>query len=116
MCIRDSVAMALALKNLNLSHMVFVQYPSGSDPYNPNKVIPSAALAAQVVDRIKADEPIALDKSSLGSNAALESGSSKDDTATATTTKKHKKKADDTIAGLRGQTATQRTCSVAAAG
>ncbi|WP_375400809.1 LCP family protein [uncultured Amnibacterium sp.] len=108
------VTMALALKKLNLNKMVFVQYPVGTDPADSNKVVPSTALAAELVDRVLRDRPVGLDDDSLGSNAAL-SGRSTDahnaETVAAPTGKKHT--ADDTIPGLHGQTAGQRTCSVA---
>ena len=65
------VTMALALKGMNLQHLVFVQYPSGADPQNPNKVVPNTELADLLMRRIRADLPVALDASSLGLSTEL---------------------------------------------
>lgn len=111
------VQMALAVKSVGLDHMVFVQYPTAEDPSNANKVVPATALATTLLDRVQKDESIGLDKDALGlstklekakKKAAAEASGSPSPSATTTT------KADsDVIAGLRGQTAAQQTCSVA---
>ena len=109
------VTMALALKSMNLSNLVFVQYPTGEDPYNSAKVVPNAELAAQLMERVQKDEPIALDKNALGLSTKLAKGTpSSTATPTPTAGTKTTKKNPDLIAGLRGQTAAQQTCSIAA--
>jgi hypothetical protein len=117
------VTMALALKNMNLSDLVFVQYPTGADPENPNKVVPNTELADLLLRRIRADLPVALDKSALGLSTELAptkgtATATKAATATATTTgtaptSKPKRSRAAVIQGLRGQTAAQQTCSIA---
>jgi LCP family protein required for cell wall assembly len=112
------VTMALALKSMNLSDLVFVQYPTGADPENPNKVVPNTELADLLLRRIRADLPVALDKSALGLSTELAPTK-----GTATVTKaattgtaptvKATKSPSAVIQGLRGQTAAQQTCSIA---
>ncbi|MGN6741802.1 MAG: LCP family protein [Amnibacterium sp.] len=113
------VTMALALKGMNLQHLVFVQYPTGADPENPNKVVPDTELADALLRRVRADLPVALDKSSLGLSTEL--APSAKGTAPASTTKKSStpeptptKSSSAVLDGLRGQTAAQQTCSIAA--
>jgi LCP family protein required for cell wall assembly len=114
------VQMALALKSVDLDHMVFVQYPTAEDPYNANKVVPNTALATTLMERVQRDAPIVLDKDALGLSTKLEkakkqkaaeaaaAGATDSPSPTATAS------ADpDVLAGLRGQTAAQQTCSVA---
>jgi LCP family protein required for cell wall assembly len=54
------VSIALALKNIDLSKIVFVQYPTGSDPANPNRVVPLVGPAAALTAALQSDQPIAL--------------------------------------------------------
>ncbi len=54
------VSIALALKGISLNKIVFLQYPVGSDPANPNRVVPLLAPAASLMAALKANEPIAL--------------------------------------------------------
>ena len=54
------VEIALALKNIGLGNMVFLQYPSQSDPANPNRVIPNASAASVLNAALVADQPVQL--------------------------------------------------------
>ena len=54
------VEIALALKNVGLSNMVFVQYPAVTDPANPNRVIPQSSAAAALNAALLADQPVQL--------------------------------------------------------
>jgi LCP family protein required for cell wall assembly len=54
------VSIALALKGLDLSKIVFLQYPTGADPEDPNRVIPLVAPAAALAAALKSDQPISL--------------------------------------------------------
>jgi LCP family protein required for cell wall assembly len=111
------VQMALAVKSVGLDHMVFVQYPTAEDPLNANKVVPSTALATTLLDRVQKDESIGLDKDALGLSTKLEKAKKKkaaEAAAAGSPSPSATAKADsDVIAGLRGQTAAQQTCSVA---
>jgi len=115
------VTMALALKDMDLKHLVFVQYPTGADPENPNKVVPNTELADALMRRVRADLPVALDKSSLGLSTELvtkkkaaPSPSASASASASASPAKSTKAPSDVIDGLRGQTAAQQTCSIAA--
>jgi LCP family protein required for cell wall assembly len=55
------VSMALALKDVDLSRLVFVQYPGTTeDPMYPGKIVPTQDLADAMFAKILADEPFAL--------------------------------------------------------
>jgi LCP family protein required for cell wall assembly len=103
------VQMALALKSLDLDHLVFVQYPTLPSPVNPDKVVPNPTLAAKLVARVRADQRIALDTNALGP-AAVASGTP---TPRPTASPRPTRTDSATVAGLRGRTAAQQTCSVA---
>ncbi|WP_375388423.1 LCP family protein [uncultured Amnibacterium sp.] len=113
------VRMAVALKSVDLDRMVFVQYPSAEDPYDANKVVPNTALATTLMDRVQQDAPIRLDKDALGLSTKLErSKAEKAAKATGSPTASPSPSASatadpDVLAGLRGQTAAEQTCSVA---
>ena len=115
------VQMALAVKSVGLEHMVFVQYPTGADPVNPSKVVPSTALATTLMERVQQDRSVGLDKDALGLSTKLKKAKQKakdEEKASASPTRSPSPSASatadtDVIAGLRGQTAAQQTCSVA---
>jgi hypothetical protein len=55
------VSMALALKDIDLDRMVFVQYPGDTeDPRYPGKVVPVSPLADAIFAKIAADQPFSL--------------------------------------------------------
>ncbi|MCU1477024.1 MAG: lytR [Subtercola sp.] len=54
------VAIALALKNVSLSNLVFVQYPVVADPADPNRVIPDVSAADTLNTALQNDTPITL--------------------------------------------------------
>ena len=54
------VSIALAIKGVDLSKIVFVQYPTGADPADPNRVVPLVAPAAALFAALKTDQPISL--------------------------------------------------------
>lgn len=113
------VRMAVALKDVQLDRMVFVQYPVGSDPVNPNKVIPNTELASRLMERVQRDKRIELDSHALGLSTRLskkKTGSTASPTPkpSGSATPKPSKTSKALIAGLRGQTAAQQTCSIAA--
>jgi LCP family protein required for cell wall assembly len=49
---------ALALKDVPTSDIVFVQYPTGTDPDDPNKVVPSRDAADELFAALEANQPI----------------------------------------------------------
>ncbi|GAA1002250.1 LCP family protein [Subtercola frigoramans] len=54
------VAIALALKNISLDNVVFVQYPTAADPNDSNRVVANASAAAALDKALKADQPLQL--------------------------------------------------------
>lgn len=110
------VQMAVALKDVDLDRMVFVQYPVGADPYDSAKVIPNAELAAKLVDRVQRDKRVALDDQALGLASKVKKkkkAEADEPSADPSSTPQPEKTDKATIDGLRGQTAAQQTCSIA---
>ena len=108
------VQMALAIKDVKLDSMVFVQYPVVDDPLDHNKVVPNQVLAAVLMDRVQQDKRILLASDALGLSTEVKgtktsSTSSPAPTSSASASTKTSKAV---IAGLRGQTAAQKTCSI----
>lgn len=106
------VRMAVALKSMNLSHLVFVQYPTLQDPANHAKVIPNPTLAATLTSRVEHDERIALDPHSLGSSVEESGGTTPSPKPSASATPEPMTSDSATVSGLQGRTAAQQTCSV----
>lgn len=120
------VSVALVLKNIPLSDIVFVQYPgtTGGTGIYAGKVQPQTRIANALFAAIKADQPIGLDREAL---SGAHNGSSTDPNApaataiptpTATGSAKPTIPADSStappatvISGLKGQSAATYTCS-----
>ncbi|HWH26215.1 MAG TPA: LCP family protein [Pseudolysinimonas sp.] len=115
----DTLAsIALVLKKIPLENIVFVRYPSttGQGGIYQGKVAPMGGIATKLFDAIKADKPIGLDSNALsGANG----GSTVDPNAPAPTTAPTADPSADpdaaavVIPGLKGQSASTQTCSVA---
>ncbi len=56
----SAVAIAMALKDISLSKIVFLQYPAVSDPEDPNRVIPDARAVKTLDAALKAGEQVQL--------------------------------------------------------
>ena len=54
------VSIALAIKGVDLRKIVFVQYPTGADPADPNRVVPLVAPAAALFAALKTNQAISL--------------------------------------------------------
>lgn len=115
-------SMALTLKNLDLDKLVFVQFPNYQDPDNPAKVVPDYDLADRLMSKIGADQPFVLDDGALGSDVTVDPNvpvapiAPVAPTTPSTETPAPTDPAADApevLAGLRGQTGSQQTCSVA---
>ncbi|MEJ1089435.1 LCP family protein [Microbacterium sp. Mu-80] len=52
------VQIALAVKSVPFKDIVFVQYPTGADPDNPNKVVPDREAATALWDAISANKQL----------------------------------------------------------
>ncbi|MCU1477215.1 MAG: hypothetical protein JWQ64_1908 [Subtercola sp.] len=76
------VSLALALKDVDLNNLVFVQYPAGSSAAYPGKVVPVTSTADELFAKIKADEPFALGADSTGPGSSVADGGAGDGTGT----------------------------------
>ena len=54
------VEIGLALKSIGLGNMVFLQYPTASDPADPNRVVPITSATTVLNAALVADKPIQL--------------------------------------------------------
>ena len=110
------VSIALALKGLDLSKIVFVQYPTGADPADPNRVVPLLAAGAALAAALKSDQPISL-TGSLGDAAIADPNAVPTPTPTpsgSATTAPSTAPSPSTIAlpsTITGQRADQITCT-----
>ncbi|HAN25213.1 MAG: LytR family transcriptional regulator [Microbacterium sp.] len=68
------VSLALTLKSISMSNMVFVQYPVGTDPSDPNRVVPDSSAAPLLVSALRNDTPLVL-SGNLGVGAVAAPGS-----------------------------------------
>lgn len=121
------ISMARVLKDIDLSQVLFVQYPAfnGSGEY-VNKVVPNKSVATALFAKLQADEPFTLADDSVGVGAL------KDPNAAAPTTPVEPEQptteeptieepaepappvaAPEVLTGLTGQSAGDRTCSKA---
>ena len=54
------VSMALALKDMSLSNIVFLQYPAVTDPDDVNRVVPDDDAASALIAALASDDPLQL--------------------------------------------------------
>jgi len=110
-------SMATTLKDLDLSALLFVQYPNVTDPDNPNKVVPDAELAAQLMAKIQGDEVFALGAPTPEDGLGAEAGEPGGDALPAEPTPPGEvppaTETPEVLDGLRGQSADQETCTEA---
>jgi len=112
------VQIALALKNINLNNVVFLQYPVSTDPDDVNRVVPNEAAAEALTDALQQDRPVQL-TGTTGRAAELETGTpaapdatpSPTETAPATGTATDANGVVQLPSDIVGQTASQQTCS-----
>jgi len=117
------VQIALAVKNVPLDEIVFVQYPVDTDPSDPNKVVPNRTAAAALWDALAANKILKLtgDASSNEGVVVVEPTPGATPTATPTATPvptptpgATTPPADDSVAlppAITGSTGAQETCS-----
>lgn len=117
------VAIALALKDIGLGNMVLLQYPTSSDPANPNRVAPIASSAAVLNAALVADEPVQL-SGKIGRAAELDPNATTAPAPTPAPTSTKKAATSTPVpttapttpavvlpSTITGQTAEQQTCS-----
>ena len=103
------VSIALALKNIPLERVTFVQYPgsTGGDGVYSGKVKPDSYLGDLLFSKIASDTPFLLAQAGDGR------GSEVDPNAPVSTAPPVDNTGLETLDGIRGQTAADYTCSVA---
>jgi hypothetical protein len=103
------VSIAKALKDIPLEKVTFVQYPgsTGQPGIFSGKVKPNTALGTKLFDKIRADQPFLLAQAGDGIGSVpdpnavpLPGATAAPDTAGL-----------ETLAGIRGQTAADQTCT-----
>ncbi|MDO9397860.1 MAG: LCP family protein [Herbiconiux sp.] len=116
------VSLALTLKDVDLSQVVFVQYPTEAYVEDANKVQPTYELADALFERVLTDQPV-----NLAADSTVE-GSTVVPTDGAAPTEAPVEPVDpevpatdsaatpDVIEGLKGQTAAEQTCAQAFSG
>ncbi|WP_454109451.1 LCP family protein [Leifsonia shinshuensis] len=67
------VSIALTLKTVSLSNIVFLQYPAGADPADPNRVVPATYAASILKTALQNDTPVTL-TGTLGSGTVAATG------------------------------------------
>ncbi|MCU1529405.1 MAG: LytR family transcriptional regulator [Frondihabitans sp.] len=120
--INTMVSVGLALKNLPLNNVNFVQYPgstAGTGIYS-GKVQPDLVTAGKLFGAIKSDQPFTIPSGSTGIGSEDQPGASDPATsspaapsASPTAPSPSGKSTQTQIDGLTGQTAADKTCSVA---
>jgi len=101
------VAIALALKDIPLENVTFVQYPTVPSSDYAGKVEPNSAISDQLMSLVASDQRFLLDAAGDGR------GSIADPNAPAPTADPSAGNADaPVISNLPGQRADQYTCSV----
>jgi len=131
------VSMAQALRTIPTENIVFVQFPgrTGGEGVFAGKVQPIQSLATELFDRIRNDEPFVLEEGNTGRGSTLDPNAPvAEPTPTPTPTESRPPKNGkvepepepteeapapapttpaDVLTGIEGQTAADRTCSVA---
>lgn len=114
-------SMATTLKDLDLSSLLFVQYPNVPDPDNPYKVVPDAELAAELMAKVQSDEMFVLGAPAAGEDPGEDASEDAEETGgdapvtepTMPNEVPPATEAPHVIEGLRGQSADQETCTEA---
>lgn len=111
-------AMALVLKDIPRDKIIFAQYPgtTGLGGIYASKVAPLSTLADQLFTAIKNDVDFSLDANATGVGSELDPSSTPAPTATSTpkpTPTGTAAATDNVLHGIEGQSADQKTCSVA---
>jgi LCP family protein required for cell wall assembly len=105
-------SVALALKDIPLENVTFVQYPgtTGQGGIYSGKVMPLQGKADALFDYIKSDEPFKLANTTDGIGATIDPNAEEEETPS-TPTAAPADTADLPTLDIRGQTAADKTCS-----
>jgi LCP family protein required for cell wall assembly len=112
------VQLALAVKDVSFDNITFIQYPSGSDPAQPGRVVPNKTAAAALWTAIESNQPLQLtgSVSAGGSQVAVTPAPTAAATPGATTSAAPSTAAPQPVATLppaiTGSNASEETCSI----
>ena len=111
------VSIALALKDIPLERVTFVQYPgaTGGDGIYSGKVRPLTGMGGALIAKIKADQPFLLEAAGDGRGSEADPNAPVPDPATTpdSTAVPIDNTGLEVLEGIRGQTAADYTCSIA---
>ncbi|MBB5642824.1 LCP family protein [Cryobacterium roopkundense] len=111
------VSMALALKDIDLERLLFVQYPGTTgDADFPGKVMPLEAVADEMFAKLAADEPFALPGSNPEPTADAPAPVETSTPAPGDTASPIPEPTVEALDGLTGQTAQDDSCAEAFSG
>jgi LCP family protein required for cell wall assembly len=116
------VQIALAVKDVPFEEIVFVQYPTRTDPADPNRVVPDEEAADALWAALEANQPLQLTGEVSGGDGVIEADAPEGETPTepadpveptegATETPTPEETAVALPSSIAGQTAAQNTCS-----
>ncbi|WP_314645560.1 LCP family protein [uncultured Microbacterium sp.] len=119
------VQIALAVKEVPFEDIVFVQYPSGADSANPNKVVPNYTAAGELFDAIEANAQLQITHENNSNDGVVVEEAAPADTPTTDTppaadapaaegTPAPEATPDNVVAlpnSIKGNSAAQQTCS-----
>lgn len=109
------VQIALAVKNVPFSEIVFIQYPVNDDPADPNRVVPNHDAAEALWAALATNQPLQLTgEVSQGDGVVVvepETPATPDPAATTGATPAPTETAIELPESIAGQTAAQQTCS-----
>jgi hypothetical protein len=110
------VQIALAVKDIPFEDIVFLQYPTYTDPDNPNKVVPNEDAATAMWDAITATQQLQIThENTANDGAVVQEPATPETPAQPETTVPATPAPTDTAAPLpedvRGTSAAQTTCS-----
>lgn len=119
------VQIALAVKEVPFEDIVFVQYPSGADSANPNKVVPNYTAAGELFDAIEANAQLQITHQNNSNDGVVVEDAAPADAATTDTppaadapaaeeTPAPEATPDNVVAlpnSIKGNSAAQQTCS-----
>lgn len=110
------VQIALAVKDVPFEEIVFVQYPTRTDPSNANRVVPDLDAADALWAALAANQPLELTGELSGGDGVIEAGGTEGETPVEPTegaagTPTPGESAVALPSNIAGQTAAQATCS-----
>lgn len=104
------VQIAMALKSVPYKDIVFVQYPTGTDPYDKSRVLPLTDAADTLFDALTANKPLNLTGKASPADGVEVTGQATPDPG-ATPTSSPDGDAVDLPSSITGTTAAQVTCT-----